>query len=101
MAQAVAVELVIGHFADALGRERDPVQRHLTGPPASGRAGEPARGAAADQEAVVPRMPLERHRQRGELGEQLTPPLPRERLHDPDVDEPSGVVVEAEQERAQ
>src|SRR4051795_740074 len=97
MAEAVAVELRVRDLADALRRHGNPVALHV-GRPAPRRPLEPPERAAADQEALLPRVALERDDQRAQLLEQLVAALARERRRYPDVLEPSLVVVQAEQQ---
>ena len=98
MAQPSAVELGVGDLADAVRRERNPVHRHAR-LPAPGCALEPAGRAAAEQEAVLPGVALQRDRERRQLARQALLRRPRERARDADVLEATALVEEPEQER--
>src|ERR1051326_3689003 len=77
MAQSVIVDLVEGDLADARGRKREPIVRHIGRPPA-GRPSQPAERSAADEETVLPRMAGERHDKWTQLGEQGATVGPRD-----------------------
>ena len=99
MAEAIALQVVVLHLADALDAQRLPRQI-LAGAPAALRAGH-AVDLGRRLGPLAPRMALERvHAQRRQLLGQLLAHRHRERRRHADVLQAAAVVVEAEQQRA-
>src|SRR5215211_2027977 len=101
MTEASGVDLVEGDLAYTSRVKRYPVELHLVRGPAPGSSGESAHWRAAGQETMLPRVVVETHHQCAQLVEQLPSLRPLEGRDHSGVLEPSGVVIEAEQQGAE
>ena len=100
MTEPAVLQLTEGDLGDSLDPDRHPRQI-LAGVPSALRARQPACGMSLRLGPVAPRVPVERVRQQGrQLVQQLSATLHREAGSDTDVMQPTFVVVQAQQQRA-
>src|SRR3954452_18124577 len=97
VAQSGAVDLVVSDLDDPFGPDGHPVLAHPGHPP-SGRSPQPAERTAAGEEALLPRMALERRGKWRQRPEELVAHRQRKTDNDADVLQPGRLthVVHAE-----
>src|SRR3954451_19153129 len=101
MAEAIVLDVIERDLTDEPREDRDPVQRHLLGAPATGGAREATDRAAPEQKPALPRVSSERDDVRAQHLSEFSWLGGAKAARDADVLQRPLVVVEAEQQRAE